>query len=97
MLTPDMRVCAVKGTNSISCELSSLPAQSVSLFGENDDRAAFGSFVGQRGKLRGVGHLGLAHAGRGNEFRRLAIAQRDGPGLVEQQRVHVARGFDGAA
>ena len=25
MLTPDMRVCAVKGTNSISCELSSLP------------------------------------------------------------------------
>ena len=36
-------------------------------------------------------------AGRENDFGRLAIAERDRARLVEQQRVDVARGFDGAA
>ena len=38
-----------------------------------------------------------ADVGSGNELGGLAIAEGDGAGLVEQQRVHVAGGFDGAA
>ena len=36
-------------------------------------------------------------AADGNELDRLAIAEGDGAGLVEQQRVDVARGFHGLA
>ena len=32
-------------------------AQAIFFFGENHDRAAFGSFVGQAGELRGVGEF----------------------------------------
>ena len=71
-------------------------AQVVLLLGQHHDRAAFGSFVGERRELRGVGQPLLAHVGRGHELRCLAIAQGDGAGLVEQQRVHVAGGFHGA-
>ena len=73
------------------------PAQVVLFLGQHHNRAAFGSFVGERGQLRGVGQPLLAHVGRGHELRSLAIAQRDGSGLVEQQRVHVAGGFHGAS
>ena len=48
-------------------------------------------------KARGIGQFARGHARRGQEGRRLAIAERDGAGLVQQQHVHVARGFDGAA
>ena len=34
---------------------------------------------------------------QGNELRRLAVAERDGAGLVEEERVDVARRLDGAA
>ena len=72
-------------------------AQVVLLLGQHDDGAAFGRFVGERGKLRGVGQPLGAHVGRGKELGGLAIAEGDGAGLVEQQRVHVAGGFNGAA
>ena len=39
----------------------------------------------------------VGDAGRGNELGGLAVAEGDGAGLVEQQRVDVACGFDGAA
>ena len=39
----------------------------------------------------------LGHAGQREELRRLAVAQRDRAGLVEQQRVDVARRLDRAA
>ena len=38
-----------------------------------------------------------AHARQRDELDRLAVAERDRAGLVEQQRVHVARRLDGAA
>ena len=38
----------------------------------------------------------LVYAGHQDEFSRLPVAERDGAGLVEQQRVHVAGGLDSA-
>ncbi len=64
---------------------------------EDDDRAAFGSFVGERRKLRGVREVSFLHSGGWNKFGGAAIAEGDRAGFVEQKRVDVARGFDGAA
>ena len=69
-------------------------AEVVFFFGQHDDRAALGSFVGQRRKLCGVGHFGFGDSGGRYKFGGLAIAESDGAGLVEQQRVHVSGGFD---
>ena len=69
-------------------------AQLELLLGEHDDRAALGRLVGQRGELRHVGQLALGDARRRMELRRLPVAERDRAGLVEQQHVHVACGFD---
>ena len=66
------------------------------LLGEHDDRAALGRLVGERGDLRDLGQLGLADAGHGHEGGRLAVAQGDRAGLVEEQDVDVARGLDRA-
>ena len=67
------------------------------LLGQHDDRAPLGRLVGERGQLRGLGQLGLGDAGHREERRRLAVAERDRAGLVEQQHVDVARGLDRAA
>jgi cobalamin biosynthesis protein CobT len=72
-------------------------AQVELLLGEHDDAAAFGRFVGERGELRGVGEPFAGDAGRGDEVGGHAVAEGDGAGLVEQQDVDVAGGFDGAA
>ena len=72
-------------------------ADVVLLFGEHDDGAALGRFVGQAGKLRGVGQLVLAHAIQGKELHGLAVAERDGAGLVQQQGVDVAGRLHGLA
>ena len=69
-------------------------AQSVFVFRQHHDGAAFRSFVGQARKLRGIGQIDLGDAFDGQKFHRLAIADGDGAGLVEQQRVDVARRFD---
>ena len=69
-------------------------AQAVLLLGQHDDAAAFGRFVGQRGELRRVGQRRQSHARRRDELDRLAIAERDRAGLVQQQHVDVARRFD---
>ena len=37
------------------------------------------------------------HAGDRQECRRKSVAEGDGAGLVEQQHIHVASGFDGSA
>ena len=67
------------------------------LLRQHDDRAALGRFVGQRGELRRVRELLLRNATRRRpELRGLAVAQRDRSGLVEQQHVDVASGFDRA-
>ena len=72
-------------------------ANAVFFLGQNDDGAALGRFVGERSQLRGVGQFLFGHAAQRLEFRRLAVAQRDGAGLVEQQRIDVAGRLDGAA
>ncbi len=46
--TPDMRVCAVKGTNSACIGAEIAAAQVVLLLGQHDDGSAFGCFVGER-------------------------------------------------
>ena len=65
--------------------------------GERDDRAPLRRFVGERGQQHGFGEFGLADRADGNEFIGHPIAEGDRAGLVEQQRVHVAGGFDRAA
>ena len=95
--TPDIRVVAVNSTQCAPVELAGgAGPQAVGLLGVHDDRAALGGLVGEAGQLRGVGQLLRRHAGHRNELRRLPIAQRDGAGLVQQQRVDVACGLDRA-
>ena len=72
-------------------------AQAVFFFRQHNDAAAFGRFIGKARKLRGIGQFGFVNAVGRDEFDRLAIAERDGAGLVEQQRVDIARRFDGLA
>jgi hypothetical protein len=71
-------------------------ANPVLLLREHDDGAAFGRFVGERGELGGVGKGRVADARRGPEFAGLTVPERDRARLVEQQRMDVAGGFDGA-
>ena len=73
------------------------PPDAVALLGKDHDGAAFRRLVRERGKLRRVRQIPFADARQGHELRRLPVAERDGAGLVEQQRVDVARGLDGAA
>ena len=67
--------------------------QAVLLLGEHDDRAALRRFVGEAGQLRGIGQRIGGDARQRDEVGGLPVAQRDGAGLVEQQRVHVAGGL----
>ena len=72
-------------------------ADAVFLLGQHDDGAALRRLVGERGQLRRVGQFLLGHAAQRLELGRLAVAERDGAGLVEEERVDVARGLDRAA
>src|SRR5258705_303454 len=72
-------------------------AQAEALLGQPHDAATLGRFVGERGELRGVGELLFTDTGRRDEGRRLAVAERYRPGLVEQQHIDVAGGLDGAS
>ena len=97
MFTPDMRVCAVKGTNSISCELSSRPRRPYLSFASTTiERPSGVSSASDESCAASAISVSLT-PGAGMNSRRLAIAERDGAGLVEQQRVDVAGGFDGAS
>ena len=64
---------------------------------QHDDRAALGRFVRKAGEQRGLRHLRLAGAAHRAEFARLAVADGDRAGLVEQQHVDIARRLDRAA
>ncbi len=67
------------------------------LFGQDDDGATFRGLIGERGELSDVGENMRFDTGGGHELRGLAIAERDRACLVEQQYIHVPRGFDSAA
>ena len=71
-------------------------AQAVAGSGQVDDAAALGGLVGQRGQLRGVGHLDHRGPPTGTNSDGLPVAEGDGAGLVQQQDVDVAGGLDGA-
>ena len=73
------------------------PADVVLLLRQHDDRATFRRLVRQRRKLRRVGQLLRGDPGKRDELGRLAIAERDGAGLVQQQRIDVSRGLHCAA
>ena len=84
--------------NELGVELGDIAApDAVFLLGEHHDGAAFRRLVGERGELGGIGKLPLADALHRLECGRLTVAERDGAGLVEQQRVDVAGRLDGAA
>src|ERR1700704_4086563 len=72
-------------------------AQPEALLGQHHDAATLGRFIGERGELRGVGEFLFTDTGRRDEGRRLAVAERYRPGLVEQQHIDVAGGLDGAS
>src|ERR1700730_16246514 len=66
-------------------------ANTVFLFCQHHDRAAFRRLIGERRELRRIGEFLFAPAGERDEFRRLPVAERDRAGLVEKQRVDVPR------
>ena len=58
MFTPLMRVWAVNGTNSACGQFVNLAAaDAILVLGQHDDAAAFGRFIGEAGKLGGVGQF----------------------------------------
>ena len=80
--------------DEIRSPLRNVPAaEPILLLGKNHYRPAFRRFVGQTGQLRGIRQFSIADTGDGEKIHRLPIAQRDGAGFVEQQRIHVAGGF----
>ena len=85
----------MNGTSVAPCELAA--AEPVALLRQDDDRAALGRLVGEARELRRIGELGLVDAGKRKERGRLAVAERDRAGLVEEERRAVARGLDRAA
>ena len=92
-----MRVCAVNGMKvAASSAMSRLRMPYFSLASTTIERPS-GRFVGQRGELRRIRQFLFGDAAHRAKGRRLAVAERDGAGLVEQQRIDVAGGFDRAA
>ena len=84
--------------NEVGAQLGEVAAaDAVFLLGENDNGSPLGGLVGERGKLRGIGQLLLADAAQRLELGGLAVAERDGAGLVEQERIDDARRLDRAA
>ena len=69
--------------------------QAVLLLGQNHDRPALRRLVGQARELSGIGQFAVADAFDGDELDRLPVAQRDRSGLIQQQRVDVARRLHG--
>ena len=94
---PLMRLCAVNGMKLRAQLRQVAAADAVLLLRQHDDRAAFRRLVGERGELRRIRQLLLGHAAHRLELGRLPVAERDGAGLVEQQRIDVARRLDRAA
>ena len=68
-------------------------AQPVLALRQHHDAASFRRFIGQRSQLGGVGQCGHGHAFGRQKLHGLAVSQRDGARLVQEQHVHVAGGF----
>ena len=92
--TPLMRVCAVNGTK-VAPSRRPRAAQLELLLGEHDDARPLGVSSASEASCAASARSAV-DAGRGMNAR-LAVAERDRAGLVEQQHVDVAGGLDGAA
>ena len=95
----DAAHAALRGEwDEIGAQLGQIAAAHTVLFlGEHDDGTALGGLVRKRCELRSIGQFLLGHAAHRLELGRLPVAERDGAGLVEQQRIDVARRLDRAA
>src|SRR5262249_61649366 len=83
--------------NEISPDLCEVtPTVAVFLLGEHPDGPTFGGLVGERSQLGRIRQFLFGDAPHRFELGRLAIAERNGAGLVEKQRIDVARRLDGA-
>ncbi len=60
-----------------------LSAQAVFFLGQHDDRAAFGSLIGQGGQLGGFGQFLGCNTLDGDELYGLAVAQSDRAGFIQ--------------
>ena len=69
------------------------PAQVVQLLGEHDDAPPLRRLIGERGKLGRIRQFFGRHSDGRDELGGLAVAERDGAGLVEQEHVDIARRF----
>ena len=95
--TPLMRVWAENGTNLALSSLMSRPRMPYfSLASTTMERPSGVSSASEASCAASASSCSL-DAAQGLELGRLAVAERDGAGLVEQQRVDVAGRFDGAA
>ena len=95
--TPDIRVCAVNGTNVACCGDSSRPRSPYFSFASTTIDRPSGVSSGSDASCAASASVGFADARQRNELGRLPVAERDRARLVEQQRVDVAGGFDRAA
>ena len=93
-----MRVCAENGTNVApgSLRARGRAGRSCSLASTTIERPS-GVSSARLASWAALGQVLDAHARRGQELGGHAVAERDGAGLVEQQRVDVARRLDRAA
>ena len=69
-------------------------AQIVLLFRKNNDGTSFRRFVRETRELRGISKRACAHSIHWNKLDRLPVAQSDCSCLVQQERIHISRGFN---
>ncbi len=94
---PDARDPGLRGEGDHLCPFGQgSGVDGEALAGEHHHRTPLGRLVGEAGEQGGFGQVGGLDARHGAELARLAIADRDRAGLVEQQRVDVARRLDRA-
>ena len=86
--------CLGRKGNELGVVLLNLPAAEIELlFRQDHDAAALRRLVRQRGELGGDRERLCADTRRRAQIARLPVAERDGAGLVQQQRIDVARRF----
>ena len=93
-----MRVCAVNGTKLAPMAAATSRSRSPKLcFASTTMLRPSGVSSASEASWAASASLGVADAGRRQEGTRLAVAERDRAGLVEQQHVDVAGRLDRAA